>query len=343
MSKYNKKKNHTGLVTGMIIGAAAASVLFLTVYFVFLRGEANTPGGDPQGTTDIRETGSGQETEDVSGNTMEPIFEPVEPSGTSGAETTDVPQEDMKVETPYGTLYYPGKWSGSVRTEQADLGYGYAVHFYGTVNEQEVALFSVLFGHSSADAAYIGSVMNGGVSTDVYVEAVTFSPDDSWNTADAEEIRAMQSDTDYLIRKLQAEPYFQMPMDEETVTVPDLSDAALETPYCTLYYPGEWKDAVSWEITSDGDICFVEFTGTFSGQSAAIFTVTFNEPESMGFRMGTLNDQGREIAVCLTLCDFPQDANWGDSERNLFLTLQEQAFTMLEKLKEDSRYTSILD
>lgn len=66
------------------------------------------------------------------------------------------------------------------------------------------------------------------------------------------------------------------------------------------------------------------------------------QPES-GFRMGTLNDQGGDIAVCLTLYDVPQDAGWTDTERNLFLTLQEQAFTMLERLAEDSRYTSILN
>ena len=336
MSKYYKKKKQTGLVTGIIIGAAVSSLLFLMIYFVFLRGNTNTPTENPQGITDMRETEPAQK------DTLPPAPETTEPSEETKPEGTE-PLADLEVMTPFCTLYYPGEWSSNVRSEQQDQGYGYAVRFYGSAGGQETELFSVFFGYGTDDAEYVGTHMKGGISTDVYVEIADFDPDNSWDGAAAAEIYAMQVDADYLVEKLEEELFFQMPEDEELETVPDLSDAVLETPYCTLYYPGEWKDAVSWEITSEGDSCMIAFTGLISGQNMPVFAVTFNDPEDTGFRMGTWNDQGRDIAVCLTLYDFPQDQSWGETERNLFLTLQEQAFTMLEKLTEDSRYTSILN
>ena len=133
-----------------------------------------------------------------------------------------------------------------------------------------------------------------------------------------------------------------MPERKEEEIVPDISDAVLETPYGTLRYPGEWKDAVSWEISSDEDICTVSVTETFSGKNAMLFVLGFGNPDDEGFQMGTLDYNGRDVPVCLTLCDFPQESNWSDSDRNLFIALQEQAYNMLERFAEDSAYTSIL-
>lgn len=325
MDAKNNRGRVFSLLTGVIIGLVLALLVLVILCAVFFYKGSNKPIEEP---TDAVATGS----------VTEPGADVTQPTD----EPTADPQEDMAVVTPFCTLYYPGKWNDSIRTEQLDLGYGHAVHFYGSSCGRETELFSVLFGFDTEASTCIGTVMQNGISTDVNVEITAFAADDSWDADAVREITAMQKDADYLIDKLKKDSYFQLPETEEENVVPDVSDAVLQTPYCTLYYPGQWKDAVSWDITSDDDICTVAFKENFSGKNVTVFTLSFNNPEDTGFQMGTLNHKGREIAVCLTLCDFPQNENWDDAERNLFLTLQEQAFNMLEKLAADSHYTSIL-
>jgi len=270
----------------------------------------------------------------------ETILQTEEP--TDNQETTEstagpveVLQPDMVIETPFCTLAYPGKWNDQVRIEQVDSGMVYAVNFYGTSQGKETALFSVLFGQRTENAALVGAMVQNGIAMDVSIEMAVL--EDSV----AEEILAMQADVDYLLGKLTENMFFQAPEMEDDVLIPDLSDAVVETPYGTLYYPGEWKDVVTWEVSSEYGICTVSFAESFTGKNAELFILSFGNPDDTGFQMGTLHHDGLEIPVYLTLCDFPQGNDWDDSQTSLFLTLQEQVYDMLEKFAEEAAYTSI--
>lgn len=326
MKTGNKRGKVFAVLSGVVIGLIMAIIVLIAVCAVFFYKGTSEPNAELHATVDP-----------VIEEPTEPIQDELEPMQEV------VPVQEIEVDTPVCTLYYPGKWNDSIRTEQIDLGYGYEVRFYGTSHGNEVELFSVLFGEGSERSTRVGAMVQNGIATDIYLEIVDSDLDHTWDAATTDEIQAMQADADYLIGKLKENVFFQAQEIKEEDTVPDTSDAALETPYGTLYYSGEWKDAVTWDISIDKDICTVSVMESFSGVKAPVFILSFNNPEDTGFRMGTLHHKGRDVAVCLTLCDFPQENNWSDLERNLFLKLQEQAYTMLENFAEDnSSYTSVL-
>lgn len=263
-----------------------------------------------------------------------------ESAGQMAQQTT----EDFLVETPFCTLHYPGHWGGAVRTESDDLGYGYIVRFYGASGSVEAELFSVMFGYGSENAEYVGTFMRNGISTDVNIETAALAEEDSWAAQDADQIRAMQADADYLIEKLKEDPFFNMEDGENVeIKIPTTIDEIVETPYCVLQYPAQWKDAMNWEILSDDDRYDVLFCGTVNEKEYQLFTFSFGSNTDSGFQVGVVQYEDEEIEVYLTLYDAPSEKNWTDAQRNLFDALQDQAYSVLENLPDNPNYSSVMD
>lgn len=325
MATVNKKGKVFAMLSGIVIGLILAIIVLVVVCVVFFHKNTNVPNTDPQATVDS-------------------VIEEPEQGENEPTQDALAPEQDVAVDTPVCTLYYPAKWKDRVRVEQVDLGYGYVARFFGSSNGNEAELFSILFGEGTEKSARIGAVIQNGIAMDVHLEIADFSEDHNWDTTTVDELMAMQTDADYLIGRLKENVFFQNQETPEEDIVPDTSDASLKTPYGTLHYSGEWKDAVTWDISTEKDICTVSVMESFSGMKAPVFILSFNNPEDMGFQMGTLHQKDRDVAVCVTLCDFPQGNTWTDSEKNLFLKLQEQAYDMLERFAEDnSSYTSVFE
>lgn len=260
-------------------------------------------------------------------------------------EVSGNPAEDLLVETPFCTLHYPGKWGDAIRTESDDLGYGYAVRFYGTRNSGTKELFSILFGYSTENAVYVGTFMRNNISTDVYVEKATFAEDESWTAEDTNELRAMQTDADYVIEKLMEDPFFDTSDGKKgDIEIPTASDAVVDTPYALLYYPAQWKDALRWEAAAaDDDGYVVTFYGTVDEAEVPLFAFHFQSAAEDGFQVGTVQYDGNEVGVYLALFDAPSENHWTDTQQHLFAALQEQAYYVLDKLAEDPNYSSVID
>lgn len=323
MNQVNKNGKFRMLLIGSIIGIILTVSILAGLYFLI---------GPADSSEVYQPTDSAEET----------VGTEATETATEATEATDGYQADLVVDTPFCALYYPGEWSSSVRTEILDLGYGFAVHFYGTSHNREAELFSILFAFETENSTFIGSIEQNGILTDVHVEIAEFAADDSWDSEAANEILAMQEDVQYLLDRLAADPFFKTQGTADDDIVPDLEDAAVETPYGTLYYPGMWKNEVIWEVASAEDGCTVTFFESFSALKAPVFMLTFNNPEDTGFHVGTIRHEGSDIEVYLTLHNFPQTENWSDSDRSLFTTLQEQSFQLLSKLSENPQYTSML-
>lgn len=320
MKEKNNKAKVGTLLSGVVLGLLMAVVVLVIVCIVFMRTNPAAPVEGAMQTQPVEET----------------VADATEAATDSQQEELAQPLLEMAIETPYCTLYYPGKWVDVVKTEAVDLGYGYQVQFYGVDGKKEINLFSVQFGAEDTSAEPVGSVLKNDIATEVFLEKAKLPANASEN------IVAMHNDADYLLNKLKENMFFVVAEPVGEISVPNLSDAPIETPFCTLYYPGEWKDAVKWEVSSSADQCNVSFAETFSGKNVNVFTIGFNDGSDKGFQMGKLKYQGKDIVVSLVLSDFPQEGSWSDSEKALFITLQEQAFTMLEKLAENFEYTSVL-
>lgn len=127
----------------------------------------------------------------------------VEHSSSVGTET----QEEILVETPFGTLRYPGKWRDQVRIETADLGYGYAVHFYADFGDDEAELFAVMFGFHSDSSTCVGAITSNGITTSVNTETP------KWTKSHSDRAKEMQADLQYLLDKLAEDPFFSTETD----------------------------------------------------------------------------------------------------------------------------------
>lgn len=105
----------------------------------------------------------------------------------------EVTLHNLEFETPYGTLYYPARWTGMVRAEQETTGDGvHRVYFYA---QPEQLLFAIYFGGDEAEQ--VGAIMGpDGIPVTVNLSMGRLS-------SDAEEtLFRMQEDANQLIAKL---------------------------------------------------------------------------------------------------------------------------------------------
>lgn len=129
------------------------------------------------------------------------------------AESTSAPEEtekpDVGIETPYGTLYYPGIWEDSMRSETKEESGSYQVVFYGCVGEREEWLYTVWFGEAGENAFTVGAVEADGQMIAVSMEMSDFIPDESWSVEEADQICAMQESLNDMIEKIRELPGFE--------------------------------------------------------------------------------------------------------------------------------------
>ena len=115
--------------------------------------------------------------------------------------TTDT-VNNLEIETPLCTLYYPARWIGHIRYEcddtQEDV---YKVFFYGEVEGQKSQLlFSIYLGGDEGEQ--LGAVMNAdGIPVPVYLLMAELDLS-GWDEADAALLYSMQEESNQLIEKL---------------------------------------------------------------------------------------------------------------------------------------------
>lgn len=160
-------------------------------------------------------------------------------AGPSAAETED-PREpdeslsadgDIQVETPFCTLYFPGKWRDQISTRGVDLGYGYEVFFFVPCGDDTTELFAVLFGFRSTYSTRVGAIVSNGIATSVNLEMPTPSDHFSWTEEQQKNAFAMQEDVQYLLDRLAEEPLFTTESEGvDDAVIPEMPDVTQERP-----------------------------------------------------------------------------------------------------------------
>ena len=127
----------------------------------------------------------------------------------TGNEPDDI-GNPLAIETPYGTLYYPDKWAGSLRSEEEKTDGGITIKFYGTVNEKEEILYMIMFGCETDNSFPVGTISGESFeNVQVNVELSDFTPDSSWSQDAVDTMCAMQESVNYIIEKLEENPNFK--------------------------------------------------------------------------------------------------------------------------------------
>lgn len=131
---------------------------------------------------------------------------------------------------------------------------------------------------------------------------------------------------------------------QETVTAEVLQTTeteppmvAIETPYCTLYYPEQWADNLRTEITGEEFDMAVGFYGTVAQEEYLLFTLYFGGAE--GFPAGVLEIQdGVMLDVTLDIADLEMNDSWNQEETERICAMQEAMNDVLSYLEMEEKF-----
>lgn len=115
------------------------------------------------------------------------------------------------------------------------------------------------------------------------------------------------------------------------VTIPQAApDVAIETPYATMYFPGDWAgflvtDAVEGETYTVNFVCQLE-----SGREQPVFSVSFGDVEEPIGSVKTSDEKNANVGV--ETVEFAPDDSWTDSEINIVYNMISCLNRVLESL-----------
>lgn len=144
----------------------------------------------------------------------------------------------LTLETPFGSLTYPGSWGNDLRLEVRD---GSVISGYGTAGGREVHLFDISVGGTGEILAgvYTGK---SGESLEVYLTVPEISGD--WTEEERNALHGMQSLVNDLTAQLNLR---EKPRQEESAP----EEATVRTPYGTLTYTDHWNGGLTVTVTEE--------------------------------------------------------------------------------------------
>lgn len=286
----------------------------------------NNAQQQPQPTDPIFGTLPVSTTEGTPQSTQDSVESTVPPADTqeTTVPTTAAP-DDVKIETPYATLYYSGEWKDFLEVKEN----GNTYTFYSNVTEQkQVKLFSLTFGGAMIDA--IGILRDeAGNAVPLHVESFKFEPDDSWTDRECNIVYTMMDLLNDVLSKLPLEPVPEATQPPTTEPVEgEREGMGIDTAYCQLVYPVQWAEHLKLDPKQDS-IAF--YCVNAEGQELLLFTVYFGGDQ--GTAVKTIRDyNGNSVEVRLDIRELNPDSSWTDADKRTAQSMQEDVNYLLDKL-----------
>lgn len=247
---------------------------------------------------------------------------------TTTAPTQPQAGEDVTVETPYGSLVFPGQWGDYLqveRTEEPDL----TICFIAKLPSGKVQnLFDIRFGEAVDPA--VGQVVSAeGVAVGVHVTVHPFDPDGSWAVKDTEVVSEMLECVNEVLEGLNMVPL--------GTPIPDITgdEMAIDTPYCKLYFPSRWAEELrlTVEETDGYDLIFSAVIGEHD--AVAVFAVNFGGSEAMGKVVHSLMTENNvPFSVRVRTFELTLEG-WSAVDQSTVMSMQEDLNHLLAKLTEE--------
>lgn len=284
---------------------------------------------EPAGTLPAAQT-------ETSGPTMQEQTGP-----TQALETIAAPAEDLAIETPYCTLYYPGDWVPFLTVEKTE-GEIYSVKFTATLEGEKLQeLFTIRFG--SRDDA-VGAIRTPeGEQVPISLDIADIQPDDSWSDTDINIAFNMQEALNDVMAVLPLEELSQAPAaqsgtpsQEETVPAETLppemaEDMAIDTPHGELHYPSKWADDLTTRIDEMNGYTVAFYCSMEGHEDVYLFAVHFGGGQ--GSYVKTVWDgNGNSVDIRLSVTELSLDDTWTQEESDVAYAMQEDLNYLLEKL-----------
>lgn len=330
------------------------AVIFLMVAAMLIISgcsNANEPSGSE---IEISKIEGGSESESSTSSENESSASLGEESSTGeGSQNEEPSYEDLKIETPFCTLYYPGDWGTFLETE-VDDGKTYSITFKAKLDSgKKQDLFTIMFGDLGEA---IGTIKTSdGKTVKVWAASETFKPGDDWTDNEAHIVFTMMDLLNEVLAKMPIEPLEQEQNSSQgsqsqsqnqgntsgsnasrpgtSELPPDMAeDMALDTPYGELHYPMRWSEYFGVEIGEENGVYRVEFYCDIEGfEPKQMFTVYYGGSE--GYTIKNIKNDGKLIEVKLSMEELSFDESWSEDEKRIAYAMQEDVNYLIDGLK----------
>ena len=261
-------------------------------------------------------------------------------------------KEALEINTPYGTLYYPGEWEPFLQVTQTD-GQVYTVTFNAVFDDGKTQeLFSVLFGCDAKDAFGLLRTENGETVT-VRFDAIVFEPDDSWDDRDINVIFTMQEALNDVMEAMALE---DMPETAETapettvvnsgtgekkpeatpVATPvlpedDGEETVFDSAPLELSYPSRWDEYLDVR-TNEGAVYSVAYYAHVGDhEEKHLFTIYFGGDEGVS-ALTTTDANGETVEIRVGAEELEFDDSWDIQDKMIVFAMQEDLNYLLNAL-----------
>lgn len=320
--KYLKKKQknkYTGLIVTVVIllGVALGMVVFLMTDRT-----AEPQPTVPAVTATVETTAATEVTEAVE--------ESIEP--TKSVEIVEL--VNGEIQTPYCTLHYPDALADHLIIAQVG-NEPYTLEFYAAMEgKAEIRLFDISLGEGSGGNIGLVKTPAGEIPLNVTIYSLSF--DESWEEGEIVTAYAMQDVVNEMIEEMSpqktqdaqdASVIAEQPVKSDTINYIEII-----TPYCTMYYPAQWKSMLRLEHVEEEDgIYKVHFYGQIEDQEVQLlFSIYFggDEGEQLGAVMGS---DGIPVPVNILLAELNPEG-WAEENAKILYSMQEAANQLIAKL-----------
>lgn len=238
------------------------------------------------------------------------------------------PEDNIAIETPVCTLYYPRQWEDFLRVEMTD-GEPYTVLFWAELpSEVSAELFKVRFGEESGNGlGYLTT--ETGERILVSVEKHELVPEENWTEEDLFILQAMQAAFRTLESNLPAlepvVPAGELAMPENVGTL-----ITVETPWVSLFYPACWAEYLNTTVDeASGTVTFYGVVGEH--EAVELFTLCFGGEEGIPF--GSVSTPEGDVDVLVQMSSLSFDDSWSEDEQNIIYAMREGINDLLAALE----------
>ncbi len=128
---------------------------------------------------------------------------------------------------------------------------------------------------------------------------------------------------------------------EQTQYIPSLTEQAkqdgiaVETPYITLYYPKQWTQLQSAEVTQEGNNTRITFRTTVADRAVELFSMIIGPDEAQGYLLGTLDGM-----YVYSLMNEQDPESWSEEDYMDLCRQQEYVNELILQLHENPGFTA---
>lgn len=332
--KHQKKNN---LMPVICVLAVIVVVMIAVLAVLMLRGGDESVPEESSAKLPLLETTLSTEGDVVSAPAEQQSF-------GEGAEEILAAQDvdDVIIETPYTTLYYPGEWASALQVDHEE-GEVYTVRFTAKLESgMSVPLFEIRLGGSVQDGfAFI--LADDGDVVAVNAEAYEFTPPEGMRDSEIIVVYSMQEAMNEVLAGMDLRYGDVNDSAEESAPVESDTNAqaqdvlpedngeemVIDTPGGTLRYPARWANYLHLEMSEENSV--VTFYCRMDGyEDLELFTVYIGGEE--GMPAGTItNADGESQELRLGVEELSLDG-WQDKEARVAYAMQEDLNYLLETL-----------